>query len=131
MSFLRRLQTFRTFGRGWSKRVAAVERASLDLVSATFAETINGPVSASTKDKLVSPSTTQKGTIMTDTKTIFQSRTVWANLIGLAALLLSQFGFDASGIDQGKLLDSACQAVAAGGFVASSIFRVFAAKKIA
>ena len=67
---------------------------------------------------------------MTDTKSFFQSRTVWANGIGLAALLLSHFGFDVRDLDQARLLDAVFEVIAAGGFVASSIFRVFAKKRI-
>jgi hypothetical protein len=38
---------------------------------------------------------------MFDTKTILASRTVWANLIGLAALVLGLFGFDGSALATG------------------------------
>lgn len=35
MSFLRRLKIFATFGRGWSRRVASVERAALSIAGTT------------------------------------------------------------------------------------------------
>lgn len=35
---------------------------------------------------------------MFDTKTILASRTIWANLIGLAALVLGLLGFDTSAL---------------------------------
>ena len=44
---------------------------------------------------------------MLDTKTILASRTVWANLIGLAALVLGLFGFDGSALDHGRRRGSA------------------------
>ena len=40
---------------------------------------------------------------MLDTKTILASRTVWANLIGLAALVLGLFGFDGSALTTGAV----------------------------
>lgn len=67
---------------------------------------------------------------MEETKSLFASRTVWANIVGLAALLLTHFGFDASTIDQTKLLDALSQIIAAGSFIASTIFRVLARKAI-
>jgi hypothetical protein len=38
---------------------------------------------------------------MFDTKTILASRTVWANLIGLVALVLGLFDFDGSALATG------------------------------
>ena len=68
---------------------------------------------------------------MLNTQSILQSRTIWANLVGLGALLLSRYGFEISDADQAKLLDALLQVVAAGGFIVSSVFRVYAEKKIA
>ena len=67
---------------------------------------------------------------METTKSLLSSRTVWANVIGLAALLLSRFGLDAGSIDQTKLLDAILNIVAGGSFIASSVFRVIARKAI-
>jgi len=67
---------------------------------------------------------------MTDTKSIFASRTVWANVIGLAAVGLSLAGVKIGSIDVNGLADVAAQLVAAGSFIASTIFRIAAEKQI-
>jgi hypothetical protein len=64
-------------------------------------------------------------------KPILQSRTVWSNLVGFAALSLSAFGFDTHDVDSGAVADALLQVVAAGGFVASTVFRVLATKRLA
>lgn len=63
-----------------------------------------------------------------ETKSILQSRTVWANLIGLASLGLSLFGYGS--LDVGGLTDAVLQAVTAGSFIASTVFRVTAKAKL-
>lgn len=67
---------------------------------------------------------------MIDTKTILASRTVWANLVGLAALGLSLFGFDASALNADAFAEALVQLVAAGSFIASTVFRILATKQI-
>jgi hypothetical protein len=67
---------------------------------------------------------------MTDTKSIFASRTVWANVIGLASVVLSLTGVKTGSIDVNGLADAAAQLVAAGSFIASTIFRIAAEKQI-
>jgi hypothetical protein len=67
---------------------------------------------------------------MIDTKTILASRTVWSNLIGLAALVLGLFGFDASALSTGAVAEAAVQLVAAASFIASTVFRILATKQI-
>jgi hypothetical protein len=67
---------------------------------------------------------------MFDTKTILASRTVWANLIGLAALVLGLFGFDGSALASGAFEEAFVQLVAAASFIASTIFRIVATKQI-
>ena len=67
---------------------------------------------------------------MPDTKTILASRTVWANLIGLAAVILGLFGFDASALDGGAFQEALVQFIAAASFIASTIFRILATRKI-
>jgi lysozyme family protein len=117
--FLQRLPTWPTFGRGWSRRVAEVERAALAMAGA--------PAGASV------PSTTHSNTEetpMLDSKSILASRTVWANAVGFGALALSLLGFDASGVDAGKVTDAVLQTVAGASFVASTLFRVVATRKL-
>ncbi|WP_262027658.1 hypothetical protein [Microvirga sp. Mcv34] len=67
---------------------------------------------------------------MFDTKTILASRTVWANLIGLAALLLGLFGFDGSALVTGAFEEAFVQLIAAASFIASTVFRILATKQI-
>jgi uncharacterized membrane protein len=67
---------------------------------------------------------------MLDTKTILASRTVWANLVGLAALVLGLFGFDTSAMAAGAVEEALVQLIAAGSFIASTIFRILATKQI-
>ncbi len=116
MRFLRQLPTFAVFGRGWTRRVAAIERESLLLT---------GQVS-SRSDKAAQP----KENTMFDTKTLLQSRTVWANVVGFASLGLSLMGFQTSGLDVGLVTDRLLEFVAAGSFVASTFFRVVATKRL-
>lgn len=67
---------------------------------------------------------------MTDSKGILMSRTVWANAIGLIAVGLGVIGFDAGAVDASGLADALVQIVAAGSFIASTIFRIVASKTI-
>jgi hypothetical protein len=67
---------------------------------------------------------------MFDSKAILASRTVWSNLIGLAALVLGLFGFDSSALATGAVEESLVQLVAAGSFIASTLFRILATKQI-
>lgn len=67
---------------------------------------------------------------MIDTKTILASRTVWANLIGLVALVLGLLGFDAGDLETEAFAQAAVQLVAAASFVASTLFRILATRQI-
>jgi hypothetical protein len=67
---------------------------------------------------------------MIDSKTILASRTIWANLIGIVALLLGFFGFDASSLNSGEFLEATAQLIAAASFMASTVFRIVATKQI-
>jgi hypothetical protein len=67
---------------------------------------------------------------MIDSKTILASRTVWSNLIGLAALGLGLFGLDVTGLESPAFLEAVAQVVAAGSFIASTVFRIAATKQI-
>lgn len=118
LTFLRRLATFPVFGRGWTRRVEAVAREAGVMAGRR----------QSSGEGNIKP---RKDTAIMDlTKTIFSSRTVWANGIGLLAVLLSWFGFDTAGLDRTAVTDNLFQAVAAVSFVASTVFRVIASKKL-
>ena len=64
------------------------------------------------------------------TKSFITSKTVWANIIGFGALVLSVFGFNTAGIDPNVFADHILQIIAAGSFVLSTVFRVVATKRI-
>ncbi len=67
---------------------------------------------------------------MLDTKSIFLSRTVWANLVGLLALALGLLGFDTGGLDETALVDAMLEIVAAASFVTSTFFRIVARRQL-
>ena len=67
---------------------------------------------------------------MLDTKSIFLSRTVWANLVGLLALALGLFGFETGGLDEAALVDAVLEIVAAASFVTSTFFRIVATRQL-
>ena len=67
---------------------------------------------------------------MNDTKSILLSRTLWANAVGLLALVLGVLGFDAAALDQRALGEAVFQLVAAASFIASSLFRVVASERL-
>jgi lysozyme family protein len=110
LGFLSRLAIWPVFGRGWRRRVLTVEREAILLAS--------------------SPHLQQGNLHMMDTKSIFASRTIWANLIGLVALILGLFGFDASALKSGAFQEALVQFIAAASFIASTVFRILATKQI-
>jgi hypothetical protein len=63
-------------------------------------------------------------------KPLVQSRTVWANVIGLCALLASVLGYQWDSLDSEKIVDAILQIVAGVCFVASTFFRVLATKRV-
>jgi lysozyme family protein len=86
--FLRGLPTWPTFGRGWSRRLAEVERQALSMASAPKKPV--PPAAAPTTEPAAAASPrAPEGAAMTDVKSILSSRTVWANLIGFASLALA------------------------------------------
>jgi lysozyme family protein len=111
LGFLARLGLWPVFGRGWRRRVLATEAAALTLAGSS------------------SPSN-QEEPSMPDSKSILASRTVWANIVGLAAVALGLFGFDTSSLDTGAFADAAVQLVVAASFVASTVFRVLATRQL-
>ena len=57
-------------------------------------------------------------------------KTLWANLIGLGALLAGAFGMDVSGVDPQGSAEALTQAVAGIAFIASTLFRITASKAL-
>ena len=119
LAFLEALSTFPVFGRGWTRRVREVEAEAAKLLAAR------------SKIPLKLPSNSKEKTAMDLTTGLLTSRTVWANAIGMGALALSWFGFDTSGLDKSALTDSLLQAIAGVSFVASTLFRIIATRRIA
>jgi predicted chitinase len=78
-----------------------------------------------------SPVTTKEKSLMEQWKAYLRSRTIWANIIGLVALILDLSGFAGiSSEDQGQLVDSLLKIIEAGGFVLSVFFRAIARKRL-
>lgn len=125
LGWMRRLPTWTAFGRGWTARVTRVERESLALARAS-------PVAPAAPARPLSLLSTldQEGPTMDTTKSVLASRTVWANLIGLASVAFGVIGVDTSNVDAGGLAEAMSQIVAGISFVASTIFRVQATKQI-
>ena len=67
---------------------------------------------------------------MTGLKSILASRTVLANLVGLASLGLAAAGFDTGSVATDSVVDAALSAVTGASFVASTVFRVIATRKL-
>jgi lysozyme family protein len=110
LRFLQGLAAWPVFERGWRRRLAAVERAALRLARQSSPQ--------------------EKGPSMFESKSIVASRTVWANLIGLAAVALGALGLDTSGVDASAAADAVVQLIAAGSFIASTVFRIVATKQL-
>lgn len=68
---------------------------------------------------------------MNDVKPILQSRTVWANLVGIGCLVASVVGVETRLIDQGALTEALLQVATGASFLASTVFRVGASKRLA
>ena len=113
--FLGRLPTASIFGNGWRRRVEAVERNALAIVAS------NARAAAPSQPY---PPGTQEITSMVNLRTILLSRPIWANLVGLASIMLSLAGLDTSGLDTAGFSESLLQVVAGGSFIASSLFHL-------
>lgn len=120
LRFLQGLPTWPTFGRGWRRRVAAVEQEARALLRPGAPRAVPSH-----------PQPPTKGTTMTDRKPIAASKTVWANITGLACLALALIGVDTGSVDTDKFAEAAAQLVAAGSFIASTVFRITASKHLA
>ena len=123
LRFLQRLPTWTTFGRGWRRRVAAVEQEARALRA--------GVQARDTAARAVSHPQPTKGHSMIERKSVFASKTVWANVIGLACTALAMIGVDTGGIDADRFAEAAAQLVAAASFIASTVFRITASKQLA
>jgi lysozyme family protein len=118
LGLFRRLPGFSRFARGWTSRVETLRRAALARCGAA----------AHPQPSLSSPT---KDASMDQFKSFFSSRTIWANIVGFVALLLPLLGYKTDGLDSGQVVDAISQIVAGLSFIASTVFRVAATKKIA
>ena len=77
------------------------------------------------------PSKNPKETQMYQWKSYLSSRTIWANLVGFAALALNVLGFNGiSSEDQSQLVGHLLNLVQAGGFIAAVLFRAIARERL-
>jgi lysozyme family protein len=113
LRFLSGLSAWPVFGRGWRRRALATERAALVLAH---------------DQPLTQPQTEIP---MIDTKRILASRTIWANVIGLAAVGIGLLGFDTSRLDPSAFADAMVELIAAASFIGSTVFRIAATKQLA
>ncbi|HEV7874400.1 MAG TPA: hypothetical protein VGO82_09725 [Enterovirga sp.] len=67
---------------------------------------------------------------METSKGAFASKTVWANIVGLASLGLGLAGVETSSIDVNGMADGMAKIVAGASFVASTVFRLRATHRI-
>ena len=116
LAFLRSLSVWRFFGKGWSRRNDRTRKAALALVI--------HPSLPPLQERILSMANSFE-----TTKSILQSRTVWANVIGLVSIGLSALGYGT--LDVGGLTEAILQTVTAGGFVASTLFRIGAKARLA
>lgn len=67
---------------------------------------------------------------MNDIKTMAQSRTVWAAIIGFLIVIADALGLD-FGAEQGEIIDAVMKLVEAVSFLAALVFRIRATARIA
>ncbi|MBS7698473.1 MULTISPECIES: glycoside hydrolase family 108 protein [unclassified Chelatococcus] len=109
LAFLGKLPTASVFGNGWRKRVATVQGNALAMVSLG----VRHPASKN-----------EEYGSMVNLRTILLSRPIWANLVGLASIMLSLAGLDTTGLDTAGFSDALLQVVAGGSFIASSVLQL-------
>ena len=68
---------------------------------------------------------------MTDVKSILASRTVWTNIVGLVSVALAMLGLDVGDVDANRLAEAAAELVAAASFIAWTLFRIAATRRLA
>lgn len=67
---------------------------------------------------------------MNEIKTMLQSRTVWAAIIGFFAVIADALGVNV-GAEQGEIIDAVMKLVEAVSFMAAMVFRIRATARIA
>lgn len=151
--FLMGLKTWRTFGKGWNRRVVSVQTIALTMApqsGVAFASLLGQEAPDDPVTDLVEVSTQERGLnqqsgdamaatqledasgsgSMFGTKSLLASKTFWANTLGFLSLtpILGSYFAD---IDVSKSAEALSAIVAAGSFIASTVARVYARYQIA
>jgi lysozyme family protein len=150
--FLMGLKIWKTFGVGWNRRLVSVQTTSLAMAPPKTGLAFAGLSSDIPPDDpvadVVEVSATERASnqVVADAeatelqeaehsdgigglwgiKSIFASKTVWANIIGFVTLALSIMGVQTGAIDANGLAEAISQLISAGSFIASTIFRITA-----
>lgn len=150
--FLMGLRTWRTFGKGWNRRIVGVQQIALNMAppstGVAFAGLADQPapdlpvediIEVSTQERALNQEVADAAAVeqqggmpsMFGVKSILASKTVWANIIGFGSLALSIAGVKTGTIDVNGLADAAAQLISAASFIASTVFRITARYQIA
>lgn len=108
LRFLQSLRTWRTFGKGWARRMNRVERTALAMATDVRPHVLE----------------TREEDVMNDTKHWYQSTTVWAAVVTLLATLTGLFGFPIDTQAQSALAEMLPQLVASLGATVALIGRL-------
>ena len=107
--FLRGLSTWKTFGRGWAKRLVEVKKNGLKFAKHAQQESEKN---------------------MTETKPWYLSKTIWSSVVTVVASLLGIFGFNISGDMANQAIDLIIMAITALSGMIALYGRVDAEKKL-
>lgn len=130
LAFLSRLAAWPAFGRGWTRRVRETEAAALAMARPRLPQAAPGALAEQRRPSNPPSNPRPEASPMNDSKSLLSSKTLWANLVGLAALGLGAFGFDAAALDPARLGEAIPQAIAALSFIASTFFRITATRRL-
>jgi lysozyme family protein len=152
--FLMGLKTWRTFGKGWNRRMVSVQQLALRLAPPTTGVAFAGLsgelapdnpvedyVEVTTAERDLNQQTgdqaaraqlvEESGPVgMFGTKSLLTSKTFWANTIGFIAVL-PVIGKYLADVDISQLGEAVAGAIAAGAFIASTVARIYAKYQIA
>jgi lysozyme family protein len=148
--FLMGLRTWRTFGKGWNRRVVAVQALALQMAppatGVAFAglaaqeapdHPVEDVVEVSAQERAYNLDVGDERAIevqtgdsdMFGTKSLLASKTFWANALGFVSVL-PIVGSYLADVDISKFAEAVSAAIAAGAFIASTVARVYAKYQI-
>jgi lysozyme family protein len=151
--FLMGLKTWRTFGKGWDRRVVSVQQLALKLAPPTTGVAFAGmagelapdnPVedyvevtkterdlNQQTGDQMAQAQLVEESgpSGMFGTKSLLTSKTFWANTLGFISVLpiIGKYLVD---VDISQFGEAVAGAIAAGAFIASTVARIYAKYQI-